>query len=57
MGLVPEIKYLVSCILYLQAPVLSKIFKTLCYGSPIWDFNSTGYRKICTTENIGVRTY
>ena len=44
---------------YLQAPVLSKIFKTFCcnfYGSPIWDFNSTGFRKICTTWNIGVRT-
>ena len=42
-----------------QAPVLSKIFKTFCcnfYGSPIWDFNSTGFRKICTTWNIGVRT-
>ena len=40
---------------YLQAPVLSKIFKTFCcnfYGSPIWDFNSTGFRKICTTWNI-----
>ena len=44
---------------HLQAPVLSKIFKTFCcnfYGSPIWDFNSTGFRKICTTWNIGVRT-
>ena len=44
---------------HLQAPVLSKIFKTFCYnfyGSPIWDFNSTVFRKICTTWNIGVRT-
>ena len=44
---------------HLQAPVLSKIFKTFCYnfyGSPIWDFNSTGFRKICTTWSIGVRT-
>ena len=44
---------------HLQAPVLSKIFKTFCcnfYGSPIWDFNSAGFRKICTTWNIGVRT-
>ena len=44
---------------HLQAPVLSKIFKTFScnfYGSPIWDFNSTGFRKICTTWNIGVHT-
>ena len=44
---------------HLQAPVLSKIFKTFCcnfYGSPIWDFNSTRFRKICTTWNIEVRT-
>ena len=40
---------------HLQAPVLSKIFKTFCcnfYGSPIWDFNSTGFRKICTTGTL-----
>ena len=44
---------------HLQAPVLCKIFKTFCcnfYGSPIWDINSPGFRKICTTWNIGVRT-
>ena len=44
---------------HLHAPVLSKIFKTSCcnfYGSPIWDLNSTGFRKICTTLNIVVRT-
>ena len=44
---------------HLQAPVLSKIFKIFCcnfYGSPIWDFNSTGFRKICITWNIEVRT-
>ena len=44
---------------YLQASVLSNIFKTCCcnfYGSPIWDFNSPGCRRICTTWNIGVRT-
>ena len=44
---------------HLQAPVLSKIFRTFCfnfYGSSIWDFNSTGFKKICTTWNIGVRT-
>ena len=44
---------------HLQASVLSNIFKTFCcnfYGSPIWDFNSPGFRKICITWNIGVRT-
>ena len=44
---------------HLQTHVLCKIFKTFCcnfYGSPIWDTNSTGFRKICTTWNIGVRT-
>ena len=38
---------------------LKEIFKTFCcnfYGSPIWDINSPGFRKICTTWNIGVRT-
>ena len=44
---------------HLQAHVLCKIFKTFCcnfYGSPIWDINSPGFRKICTTWNVGVRT-
>ena len=44
---------------HLQAHVLCKIFKTFyCnfYGSPIWDINSPGFRKICTTWHIGVRT-
>ena len=44
---------------HLQAHVLCKIFKTFCcnfYGSPIWDINSPGFRKICITWNIGVRT-
>ena len=44
---------------HLQVSVLSNIFKTFCctfYGSPIWDFNSPGLRKVCTTWNIEVRT-
>ena len=44
---------------YLKAFVLSNIFKTCCcnfYGSPIWDFNSPGFKRICATWNIGVRT-
>ena len=44
---------------HLQAHVLCKIFKTFCcnfYRFPIWDINSSGFRKICTTWNSGVRT-
>ena len=44
---------------HLQVSLLNNIFKTFCcnfYGSPIWDFNSLGFRRICTTWNIGVRT-
>ena len=44
---------------HLQVSVLSNIFKTFCcnfYRSPIWDLNSPGFRRICTTWNIGVRT-
>ena len=44
---------------HLQASVLSNICKTFSYnfyGSPIWDFNSPGFNRLCTTWNIGVRT-
>ena len=38
---------------------MSFIFKTFCcnfYRFPIWNFNYPGFRRICTTWNIGVRT-
>ena len=41
---------------HLQAHVLCKTSCCNFYGSPIWDINSPGVRKICTTWNIGVRT-
>ena len=42
-----------------QVSVLSNIFKTFCCnfcGSPIRYFNSLGFRRMCTTWNIGVST-
>jgi hypothetical protein len=44
---------------HLQPSIIKNLFKSHCcsfYGSPMWNFNSPSFKKICTTWNIGVRT-
>ena len=38
--------------------VLLKLFKSHCssfYGSPLWNFNSSGFDKICKSWNVAIR--
>ena len=42
----------------MQHSVLANLFKAYCcyfYGSQLWNFNSSGFDKICTSWNIAVR--
>ena len=44
---------------HLQPNIKGKLFNSYCcsfYGSPLWDFNSSSFKKVTTTWNIGVRT-